>query len=99
LLFTLKHYNLKWSNLVFSSVPSGEFKGRKLVEIVGLLDKTCKLKVTNTTRRTEFLNRDVICICEEDPLLCVPCTLIKFKNLSHQDQGRLYCYQRCSGKI
>jgi len=98
LLFTLKHSNLKWSNLVFSSVPSGEFKGRKSVEIVGLLDKTCKLKVTNTTRRTESLKRDVICICEEDPLLCVPCNLIKFKKLCVQDQGRLYCYQRSSGK-
>jgi len=65
---------------------------------VGVLDKTRKLKISNTTKRMDSLKRDVVCICKEDPLLCVPCHLLKFKNLCALKQKRVYCYQKDQGK-
>jgi len=89
---------LNWSNMLFSTIPSGEFKGCKSVDIMGLLNKICKLKISNTNKRMGSLKQDVVCICKEDPLLCVPYHLIKFKNLCPQNQERFYCYKKCNEK-
>jgi len=84
--------------MIFSTVTSGDFNGRKSVEIVGVLDKTRKLNITNSTKRMDSLKRDVLCICKEDPLLCVPCHLLKFKKMCAFNQERVYCYQKGQGK-
>ena len=85
---------LTWSNIVFSTVPDGAFKGRETVDFVGFLDKSHKLSITNTTRRMETCKRDVICTCPEGDVLCVVCRLKDYKNLCHRDQKKVYCYQQ-----
>jgi len=63
------------------------------MEIVQILDKTHKLKINSTHKRNDVLTRDVVCICEECPLLCVPCKLLEFKSLCHPKQERVYCFK------
>ena len=46
-----EHKELCWSNFKFSTAESGKFSGRHKFEIVSLLDKNCKVTITNTTRR------------------------------------------------
>jgi len=41
------------------------------MEIVNILDKTHRLKLGNIHRRRDDFSRDVICICKENPHICV----------------------------
>ena len=75
---SIQHSDLMWSNIWFSTVSAGEFKGRWTMEIVDTIDKTHKLKIGNTTRRKDAFTRDVICICTENPLISVPYKLLEF---------------------
>ena len=75
----LQHAGLTWDNIKFSVVTEGEFAGRQNIEITGLLDKSNKLSVSNTTRRLETLKRDMICTCLEGDILCIVCRVKDFK--------------------
>ena len=61
-----EHYELCWSNFKFSTVESGNFAGRRKVEIVSLLDKSCKVTITNTTRKDNKGCLDAIDCLEND---------------------------------
>lgn len=90
---------MKWTNFIFSITPDGEFSGRERVDCVGLVDKSNKLRINNTSRRMEEGKRDMICVCPDGNLLCYVCLLKEFKSICHPDQQRIYCYKAGKKKI
>ena len=61
-----EHKELCWSNWKFFTVDSGKFTGRHKVKIASLLNKSCKVTITNTTRRDNKECLDVIECLEND---------------------------------
>ena len=81
----------------FLTVESGKFSGRCKVEIVSLLNKSCKVTITNTTRRDNKGCLDAIEFLEND-LTCIVFWIHCYRQLCPPEQKRLYCY-KASAKL
>ena len=87
-----EHKELCWSNFKFSTVESGKFAGRHKVEIVSLLDKSCKVTFTNTTTRDNIGCLDTM-DCLENDITCVVFWIHCYKKLCPPKQKHFYCYK------
>ena len=61
-----EHKELCCSNFKFSTVESGKFAGRHKVEIISLLDESCKITIINTIRRDNKAYLDIVECLEND---------------------------------
>ena len=61
-----EYKELCWCNFKFTTVESGQFSGRRKVEMVSLLNKSCKVTIINTTRRDNNGCLDAIECLEND---------------------------------
>ena len=80
-----------------STVGSGKFAGRHRVEIVSLLDKSCKVTITNMTRRDDRGCLDTI-ECQEKGMTCVVIWMHYYRKLCPSKQKHFYCY-KASAKL
>ena len=74
-------------------MKDGKFIGRDKIEILGMLDKTNKLTIGNTTRRMTKGCHDIPCSCIDGNTLCIVKWIRKFKALCPPDQKRMYCFE------
>ena len=86
-----EHKELCWSNFKFSTVESGKFAGRRKVEIFSLLNKSCKVTITNKgcLDATEYLKNDMTCLVF---------WIHYYRKLCPPEQKRFYCY-KASAKL
>ena len=82
-----EHKELCWSNFKFSTVESGKFSGRRKVEIVFLLDKSCKVTISNIIRRDN-----------KGCLDAIVCWIHDYRQLCPPEQKCFYCY-KASAKL